>query len=159
MKRQAVNRSLTSALFLIGLSAAAANSPHTPVRYQAMGVLDFVIDGPALARRGARVDVSGVYIREGSVDVLYADTTALARSYTMPHSQPHIAVIADSANRALRAHLVQCQTDPTTLQLGCPIAIRGRVAVCSVTSATGVSREEPCLEAEGEAPPAPASVE
>ena len=122
--------------------------------YAATNVLNFIIDGPKLAREGARVDVYGTYIREGSVDVLYEDTTAVARARTWPQPPPHVVVITEDATRALRAKLVSCQVDAMQSQLGCRIAIRGRVVICEVTAANGVPRREPCLEAQDETPPA-----
>jgi len=150
MNNPSVNRRLLQSA-LLAASVAGAASP-VPKTYQPMGVLDFIIDGPTLAARGASVDVYGTYVREGAVDVLYADTTAVARARTWPQAPPHVVVITDSASRGLRAKLIACQTDPMTAQIGCKVAVRGHAATCEVTSATAVPRREPCIEAESETP-------
>ena len=129
----------------LGVDATDAPNPYVLTK---MDVLNFIIDGPALAKNNARIEVTGSYLHVGNVDALFADQLAAARERSTPDPQPHLIVLSENATRELRALLVNCQANPVTSQLGCRLTIRGWATFCSITSSFGAERSEPCLDAE-----------
>jgi hypothetical protein len=115
--------------------------------YESISGETFVLDGKDLAAKAAKVSLSGVYIREGNLDVLYAD----ARAVMMAHQglrQPSVPLLTDDASREFREHLLTCQSNPASAQMGCPVAVLGRVTTCTLSNAFGAARAEPCVAVE-----------
>jgi hypothetical protein len=109
-----------------------------------ISVETFVLDGRKLV--GAEVVLSGVYIREGNLDVLYADVRAATMAHQGLH-QPNVPLLTDDAQRELRQYLLTCQSKASA-QIGCPVTVLGRVTTCRLSNALGDSRQEPCVTVE-----------
>jgi hypothetical protein len=112
--------------------------------YQKTSVETFVLDGRDLAARGSKVSLAGNYLREGNLEVLYADTRAvLMRTHGVP--QPNVPLLTDDASREFRQHLLRCQSNPGSAQMGCPVTVLGRATMCTLSNAFGGMRESPCV--------------
>jgi hypothetical protein len=118
--------------------------------YQILSVREFVVDGPQLAAKHANVQLTGAYILQESVGMLYTDTQAVigARDYPEAGTQPSVALLTDHASHQLRAALVSCDSNPVYAQVGCKIAIRGRATMCTMNNMFGATREVPCVNVE-----------
>jgi hypothetical protein len=118
--------------------------------YKAMSVREFVVDGPQLASRHGKVRLSGAYVLQGSVAMLYTDSQAIMMTRYNPQagSLPTVALLTDEASHQLRDILVSCDSNPATAQIGCEIAIRGRATTCTLNNAFGATREVPCVAVE-----------
>jgi hypothetical protein len=131
----------------------AGNGPapgSKPRNYQFVTVRDFVIDGPKLASANAKVKLTGVYVRQGGVEVLYADQQALSTA-THSHSrgtQPGVPLLTDGASQALRVTLLDCQSDPDSAQIGCQVTVQGEATMCEPASAFGATGKMPCVNVE-----------
>jgi hypothetical protein len=130
--------------------ALAKEAASKPPDYQFVTVRDFVIDGPKLASASAKVKVTGSYIRQGGVEVIYANRQALimATQTNSPGTQPSVPLLTDNAPHALRERLLNCQSDPTSAQIGCQVTVQGEATMCGLTSAFGATREMPCVHVE-----------
>jgi flagellar biosynthesis GTPase FlhF len=115
--------------------------------YQSISVESFVLDGRDLAARTAKLAITGVYIREGNLDVLYADMRALMMT-RQGVNQPNVSLLTDHTSREFREHLLKCQSDYASAQRGCAVTVLGRATTCTLTNAFGTAREEPCVAVE-----------
>jgi hypothetical protein len=115
--------------------------------YDTISVQNFELDGADLAGRTAKLAVSGAYVREGNLDVLYTDTQAAGMAYGGVR-RPKVPLLIDNAPRELRERLQNCRTDLSTTRIGCAVTVLGHATRCTVTNAFGTTREEPCLEVE-----------
>ena len=84
--------------------------------YQRISVETFLLDGRQLAAEAAKVSISGAYVSEGNLNVLYADV----RAAMMATQQPYVLLLTDDASRELRQYLLTCRSNPSSAQLGCP---------------------------------------
>jgi hypothetical protein len=116
--------------------------------YRRISVETFVLDGKDLASNAAKVSLGGVYIREGNLDVLYADMRALMMVTQQRLNQPNVPLLTDNASREFRQHLLTCQSNPASAQMGCSVTVLGGVTSCRLSNALGASREEPCVAVE-----------
>jgi hypothetical protein len=116
--------------------------------YQSITVETFVLDGRDLASKATKVSLSGVYIRQGNLDVLYADVQAAMIANSQGLHQPNVPLLTDDASREFRQHLLMCQSNPARAQMGCPVTVLGRVTTCKLSNAFGATREEPCVAVE-----------
>jgi hypothetical protein len=118
--------------------------------YQRISVETFVLDSKELAGSAAKVSVSGAYLGEGNVGFLYVDTRAviIATKYPNLGDQPKVPLLTDGASRQFRQHLLMCQSNPGSAQIGCPATIIGKVAKCTFHNAFGETRESPCINVE-----------
>jgi hypothetical protein len=141
---------LTSAWFASRNKALAKDEASNPPDYQFVTVRNFVIDGPKLAAENAKVKISGFYIRQSGIEVVYANQQALviATQSNSPGTQPSVPLLTDDAPHALRARLLDCQSNPASAQIGCQVTVQGEVTTCGLTSAFGATREMPCLHVE-----------
>jgi hypothetical protein len=138
---------------LVLLASAAFAQQARPPEYQAMTAKDFIIDGPQLAARGTRVELTGVYVPEGGVPVLFADPQAANIALYVPSMPrpPSIALLTDDASRAFREALYNC----SQMVQGCWLHVRGRATKCGLTNNFGATHESPCIDVEDGGPPPP----
>jgi hypothetical protein len=115
--------------------------------YQRISVETFVLDGKDLATRSAKVSLSGTYIREGNLGVLYANQRAVMIAGAGMH-QPSVLFLTDDASREFRQHLLMCQSNPGSARMGCPVTVVGHATMCSISNAFGGARESPCVAVE-----------
>jgi hypothetical protein len=116
--------------------------------YQSISVEAFVLDGKDLATSAAKVSLRGVYIRQGNLDVLYANVQAAMIANSRGLHQPNVPLLTDHASREFRLHLLKCQSNPASAEMGCPVTVLGRVITCKLSNAYGATREEPCVAVE-----------
>jgi hypothetical protein len=114
-----------------------------------LAVESFVLDGRDLAARTTKLALTGVYIREGNLDVLYADMRGLMMT-RQGVNQPNVSLLTDHASREFREHLLKCQSDIGSAQRGCAVSVLGRATTCTLTNAFGTARKEPCVAVEDE---------
>lgn len=133
-----------------GNSPAPTTPSSNPPAYQFVTVHNFVIDGPKLASASAKVKLTGFYIRQGGVEVLYANQQALiiATQSNSHGTQRSVPLLTGDAPRALRAKLLNCQSDPDLAQMGCQVTVQGEATMCGPTSAFSAARETPCVNVE-----------
>jgi hypothetical protein len=137
-----------------GLTIAAcrqliAQSPFSaPSEYQPISVETFVLDGRDLASKATKVSLGGVYIRQGNLDVLYANVQAAMIANSRGLHQPNVPLLTDDASREFRQHLLMCQSNPASAEMGCSVTVLGRVITCKLSNAYGATREEPCVAVE-----------
>jgi hypothetical protein len=134
-----------------GLPAPKPDAPlPPPSEYQTVSVRDFAAAGPKLAAENAKVTLSGLYILQDNRGVLYADRQAvvMARYHPEGPPQPNVPLVVEAASRQLRQRLLACQTDLSAAQVGCDIKIRGQVRTCPTIDTSGVTHEQPCVNAE-----------
>jgi hypothetical protein len=129
------------------MDAKAAGTPALD-EYRSMGVKAFVVDGPELAAKRAKVSISGMYIRNGQVPTMYADTNSviMARYHSDVGTQASVPLMIDKASHDVRQRIFSCDENPGSGQVGCPLAIRGRATMCTLGNAFGASQNVPCLE-------------
>ena len=116
--------------------------------YQSITVETFVLDGRDLASKATKVSLGGVYIRQGNLDVLYANVQAAMIANSRGLHQPNVPLLTDDASREFRQHLLMCQSNPASAEMGCPVTVLGRVITCKLSNALGATREEPCVAVE-----------
>ena len=119
--------------------------------YESISVQTFELDGTGLAERSAKLAISGVYVREGNIDVLYADQNAVMMEYYASRfgtHQPKVSLLIDNASRELRAHFLNCRSDPSSARRGCAVSVLGYATKCTLTNPFGTTREQACFEAE-----------
>jgi len=115
--------------------------------YQRMSIETFLLDGGDLAAKAAKVSISGAYIREGNLSVLYADR-GTAMKATRGHRQPNVLLLTDEASREFRQVLLTCQSNPASATVGCPVTILGQATKCQLSNAFGATRGEWCITVE-----------
>jgi hypothetical protein len=125
-------------------------APQPPSDYQSVSVRDFAVDGPKLAAENAKISLTGSYILQGNLGMLYADMQAVIMTRYHPDAgtQPNVPLLTDDASRHLRQRLLSCQTDLSAAQVGCTVKIRGRATMCPLTNASGATHEAPCVNVE-----------
>jgi hypothetical protein len=116
--------------------------------YQTISVETFILDGGDLAAKAAKVSLSGTYIHEGNLHILYADMRTAMMATRGAHQQPNVLLLADDASREFRQLLLTCQSNPTSAQMGCPVTVLGQATKCKLSNAFGATREEPCVAVE-----------
>jgi uncharacterized protein (TIGR02246 family) len=118
--------------------------------YQLLSVEDFATDGVKLAGAGAKVSMPGAYILQGNREMLYADVQAIIRMRYAPKAgiQPTVPLLTHDASDQFRRRVLACQTDPSASKVGCTVKIRGIATLCTVTIASGDTREVPCINVE-----------
>jgi hypothetical protein len=112
--------------------------------YEGISIETFVLDGNDLAEKAAKIMIQGVYVREGNLDVLYADAQAIFMAKQARLNPPKVPLLADDATRELRRYLLSCQSNPAA-QMGCPLMVLGRATRCTLTNAFGSTRETFCV--------------
>jgi hypothetical protein len=125
-------------------------TPQAQSDYQSVSVRDFAVDGPKLAAENAKVSLTGSYILQGNLGLLYADMQAviITRYHPEAGTQPNVPLLTEDASRHLRQRLLSCQTDLSAAQVGCTVKIRGRATMCPQTNAFGATHEAPCVNVE-----------
>jgi hypothetical protein len=128
----------------------AATQSRPGNNYQTVSVRDFVIDGPSLAKRSAKVEIEGTYVLQGSLPTLFSDSQAIMMMRYNPYAgvQPSVPLLTDDGSHQLRAALVACDSNPGSAQTGCQVWIRGSVTVCTLSNGFGASRDAPCVNVE-----------
>jgi hypothetical protein len=116
--------------------------------YQRISVETFLLDGGDLAAKAAKVSISGTYIREGNLSVLYADRRTAMMAARGLHQQSNVLLLTDDASREFRQVLLTCQSNPASAQVGCPVTILGRATKCQLSNAFGGTRDESCVAVE-----------
>jgi len=129
--------------------AGSARRSKSAEDYQIVSVRDLVIDGPKLAAAHALVKVTGSYVLQGNVGMLYPDMQAvmMPRYGGQMGRQPSIPILTDNSSHELREALVSCDSDPSAAQVGCQVEIQGEVTMCSVTNGFGANSRAPCIDA------------
>jgi len=130
------------------IEPAARSQPVA--EYQSLSVQDFAADGVKLAAAGAKVSMSGAYILQGNRGMLYADVQAIIKMRYVPKAgiEPKVPLLTNDASERFRRRVLACQTDPSASEVGCAVNIRGRATLCTVTVASGDTREAPCVNVE-----------
>lgn len=144
-----------AALSVAGTSDAQVSGPH----YRSISVRDFIVDGPTLAAKGARVQLSGAYTHQGNGAVLYADWRSLMMvKYGPPDlpSPPSVPLLTDNASHEFREALYSCDSAATYGTPGCLIVVRGRATTCVLTNGFGAQSDSPCVAVEDGGTPPPA---
>jgi thiamine kinase-like enzyme len=126
----------------------ALNEIQTAIAPASITVETFALDGRDLAAIDREVTLTGVYLREGNFDVLYASRQAAMMANQQGLHQPNVLLLTDDASRDFRQTLLRCQSNHVDARFGCPVAISGRATMCTLTSAFGASRKEPCVAVE-----------
>jgi hypothetical protein len=121
---------------------------QTAIAPASITVETFVLDGRDLATIEREVTLTGVYLREGNFDDLYTDTRAVMMATQQGLQQPHVSLLTENATREFRKYLLTCQSDPARVRFGCPMTILGRATTCTLTTAFGTTREQPCVDVE-----------
>ena len=116
--------------------------------YQRISIETFLLDGGDLTATAAKVSISGVYVREGNLSVLYADRGSAMMASRGRTQQPKVLLLTDNASREFRQVLLMCQSNPANAQGGCPITILGRAEKCQYSNAFGATRDESCIAVE-----------
>jgi len=118
--------------------------------YKFISVHQFAVDGPSLVSARTKVKLSGFYIRQGNVALLYADTQAviMARFHPEVGTQPSVPLLIDHASHSVRENMVNCDSNPSSGQVGCQLTIRGSATMCSLNNSFGASRDTPCVNVE-----------
>ena len=133
-------------------SVARAMQDDASRGYQRISVETFVLDGRDLAARAAKVSISGAYVREGFLEALYADTRAIIMATRYPNAggqnQPKVLLLTDDASRDFRQHLLTCQSNAASAQVGCSVRVLGQATICTLSNAFGAARELPCVAVE-----------
>ncbi len=142
------NKQLTGLCLATMAVCAYAKAPPPQPDYQAMTVRNFVIDGPQLAATQTRVRLTGFYVRQGRVAMLYPDAQSVIMAQSNNANPPSVALLIDHASRALRESLLACDEDPAASQLGCGVNIVGHASMCTLSNAFGVAEDAPCVVAE-----------
>lgn len=126
-----------------------------PPQPRVLTVGNFAIDGPSLAREHTLVSVSGYYILQHGVPMLYPDVMAviMVRYHEGITTPASVGMVIDEASHKLRAALQFCDSNPGTAQTGCQVNITGRAQLCTLTNVFGAMREMPCLNAQDLAAP------
>jgi hypothetical protein len=121
-----------------------------PSDYPSVSVRDFAAEGSKLAAESAKVSLTGSYILQDKHGMLYTDTQAIVLTRYHPEAgrQPTVPLLTNDASRQLRQRLLSCQTDLSAAQVGCTIRIRGRATMCTLTDASGATRQAPCVDVE-----------
>lgn len=116
--------------------------------YQFVTVRNFVIDGPRLAAKHAKIKLIGSYVRQGNASMLYADTQAviMARYHSDAGTQPSVVLLTDDASHKLREALVSCDSNPGASQVGCQIEILGEATICTLNNVFGATHNAPCVD-------------
>lgn len=119
--------------------------------YQSLSVEEFATDGVKLAAAGAKVSMTGAYILQDNREMLYADVQAIIRMRYAPKAgiQPTVPLLTHDASDQFRRRVLACQTDLSASKVGCTVKIRGIATLCTVTIASGNTREVPCVNVEG----------
>jgi hypothetical protein len=134
-----------------GEQAAKPGAPSQPTSdYQSVSVRDFAVDGAKLAAQNAKVSLTGSYILQGNLGMLYTDMQAVIMTRYHPDAgtQPNVPLLTNDASHKLRQRLLSCQTDPSAAQVGCTVKIRGQATMCPLTNALGAAHEAPCVNVE-----------
>jgi hypothetical protein len=123
----------------------ASSTAASPVDSSTVSVRQFVLDGQKLARAGARVRIRGYYIRQGGSDRLYASGGAIMLSSSAGHVPPSVKLLTGGSEREIHERLLDCQSDPVSAQIGCPVTLMGQARTCPAPRASGSQHRIPCL--------------
>jgi hypothetical protein len=116
--------------------------------YQTMSVTDFVVNGPDLAAKGARVHLSGYYTLNGDAPVLFPNRQAAIVTMNAPPGvgrAPSVPLLIDHASADFRRQLVLCDANPNTVNCN-SLDISGIATMCTVSNAFGATRSTPCVD-------------
>jgi len=124
---------------IVTAGLATADDPNAAPDYRHISFRDFAVDGPDLASGGANVEVSGFYVRQGNVGVLYADeTSAIAAEYGYGNSPPPtIPLLTNNASHQFREIQYSCDEALARGSVGCVLIVRGDVTTCDQTNMFG----------------------
>lgn len=146
--RKAADQGVAAAQHSLGVAQQAEQAERDRARgYESITVETFVLDGRDLASKAAKVSLSAVYVREGKLEVLYADTRAVMMAQERLY-QPNVPLLTDDASRDFRQYLLRCQSNPGSAQMGCPVTVLGRATMCTLSNAFGGTRAQPCVTVE-----------
>jgi hypothetical protein len=137
------------------LQEAQNQSNDAALGYRRISIEDFTLDAADLAKQGKKVALQGAYLLSENTGLLFADQTAvmMAKQYASNgHNAPAVPLLIETAARPFRQYLLRCQTNPTTEQIGCMVAITGIATTCKLTTPLGLERELPCVQVENGRP-------
>jgi hypothetical protein len=131
---------------------ASGSCEYPPAAYKKIDVKTFILDGSRLSTSRAPLLFSGFTIpSDGNVSLLFTDINSVIMYINYPSMEGqslHIPMLTDNATRAFREYLMQCRTNISSAQLGCPITVTGRASICELQNSLGVQRDIPCIIAE-----------
>ncbi len=110
---------------------------------------DFKLDGKQLAASESKIAITGVYLKVGDVEYLFPTILAIATLRETLNTDTGIGLLADDAPRNIRKYFLDCENNPATAQIGCPINVLGHATMCTRTSLlSGYSTDMPCVAIE-----------
>jgi hypothetical protein len=129
---------------------AHKQAQETKEGYLRISVEAFALDGKDWAAKAAKVSISGAYLGSDNSSFLFRDARSviLATRYPNLGDQPKVPLLIENATREFRKRLLDCRSNPASAQVGCPVIVLGRVAMCTLRSELGVTREMPCIDAQ-----------
>lgn len=145
----------TALAFLLTIQLVYARD----ITYTTISVRNFAIDGPSLAKRRARVELTGIYAKNGQINVLYANSTDWAIAYNgqIPPGGL-VPLLTDDASHAVREQMFTCSS--VYPGSGCPLTVRGTVILCYERNVFGSENDGvPCLNVEDGGTPVPTAAE
>jgi hypothetical protein len=144
-----VIRAIASGVVVLALELCrVAIGADAPNAFRSITLREFENEGPTLAARSARVEITGAYAEPGNVDLLYANRASAVTSTENPATEdarriPFISLLTDQASHGARAALLDCRT---RRDVGCQVTLRGQVTMCTITNSLGSSQQFPCLD-------------
>lgn len=143
------SRKLFVVLALTAASMTGAKSHVPPLqRYRELSFREFIVDGVELAKKTVRVELSGLYTRDGREAVLYEGENAYIMDQVgpSPGTAPTIPLLTDDASHGFREIEYSCDSQRAYGRYGCMLEVRGVATMCVLTNAFGAQTEEPCIE-------------
>jgi hypothetical protein len=116
--------------------------------YKAISFQDFKLDAKTLAVRSEKIALIGLYARLHEVDQIFPSLLAFRFAVERPNIDSGIGLLADGATRDVRKYLLECQGNPVTASVGCPIMVLGHVENCANITLFG-AQKTPCVVVEG----------
>ncbi len=111
--------------------------------YKAITFEDFILDGKELAASDAKVALTGLYVKQGQIELLFLSLGAVMMAQRSFNTDTGVGLLTGDAARNLRKYLLQCQNSPVGMY-GCRVTVLGRATMCErsiLLSSTGV----PCV--------------
>lgn len=115
--------------------------------YKSMTFEDFQLDGKKLAATNAKVELRGVYLKVGEIEMLMPSSLAIGMMRELGKTADGIGLMSNDAPREIRKYFLECDNSPVASQLGCQITVLGHAEICEKTTLVG-RQEVPCLVVE-----------
>ncbi len=124
---------------------AARQSAELNKGYSPITVKDFVLDGKELAARKAMRSLTGVYVPNGNLELLFGtDLDANLFSFGQKTNSPTVNLLTENASRKFRSQLLACRNLPASFG-GCHVHVLGSATTCVLSGPFGNRRDVPCV--------------